>query len=54
LISLIHQISWLLQPFIPETSERIFKMIGDTGSKEIINNHRFIIKMREPLFPRIS
>ena len=54
LIAMIHNISWLLQPFMPATSERIFKTIGDSGSKEIQDNHKFIVKKGEPLFPRLS
>ncbi|MBI2068901.1 MAG: methionine--tRNA ligase [Candidatus Yanofskybacteria bacterium] len=54
LIYMIHQISWLLQPFMPGTSERIFKMMGDSGSKEIQDNHKFIINKGEVLFPRLN
>ncbi|MBI2064417.1 MAG: methionine--tRNA ligase [Candidatus Yanofskybacteria bacterium] len=54
LVYMIHHISWLLQPFMPGTSERIFKMMGDSGSKGIQDNHTFIIKRGEPLFPRMS
>ena len=54
LVYTIHHISWLLQPFMPGTSERIFEITGDNGSKEIQENHKFIVKKGEPLFPRLS
>ena len=54
LVYTIHHISWLLQPFMPGTSERIFEITGDNGSKEIQENHKFVVKKGEPLFPRLS
>mgnify|MGYP003392928627 CR=1 FL=1 len=54
LVYLIHNISWLLEPFMPETAKKIFATFGDSGEKEILNNYRFRINKGEPLFPRLK
>ena len=54
LTAMIHHVSWLLQPFMPGTSERIFKLMGDSGSKEIPDDHKFVVKKGEPMFPRLK
>lgn len=54
LVAMIHNISWWLQPFMPETSQRIFNIFGDSGEKEIPENYKFVIKKGGGLFPRIG
>ena len=55
LVSMTHYIAWYLQPFMPETAEKIAKIFGDNLlNKEIPENYKFIIKKVEPLFPRIK
>ncbi len=54
LVYIIHNISLLLQPFIPETSDKIFEIFGDQNKLEILENSRFRIKKSGPLFPRVN
>lgn len=55
LVLMIHYIAWFLQPFMPETSQKIAKIFGDDlSNKEISENYKFIIKKGGPLFPRLS
>lgn len=54
LVYIIHNIAWSLQPFLPETSDKIARVFGDNLSvKEIHDEHHFMIKRGEQLFPRI-
>ena len=54
LVWMIHNIAWSLQPFLPETSDKIAQIFGDDLSeKEIPDGHHFVVKKGEPLFPRI-
>ena len=51
---MIHNIAWSLQPFLPETSDKIARVFGgNLSDKEIHDEHHFIVKKGEPLFPRI-
>jgi methionyl-tRNA synthetase len=54
LVGMIHRIAWLLQPFIPETTDKIFEIFSSPKTKDIEENHKFFIKKGDPLFPRIS
>lgn len=55
LVAMIHHISWLLQPFMPETVDKIAKIFGDDlSNKEIPENYKFIVKKGEGLFPRLK
>jgi len=55
LIDSMHNIAWLLQPFMPETSDKIAKIFGDDlSNKEIPENYKFRIKKGEGLFPRLK
>jgi len=55
LVGFIHNISWLLQPFLPETAQKIAEVFGDDlSSKEIPENCKFLIKKSEGLFPRLN
>lgn len=54
LVYLIHNIAKLLQPFLPETSQKIVQIFGyDLSNREIPNKFHLVIKKGEPLFPRI-
>jgi len=53
LVLMIHNITWLLQPFMPETSQKIFDIFGDNGEKEIADGFVFKIKKSKGLFPRL-
>jgi len=54
LVDAIHHIAWLLQPFLPETSDKIFNIFGAPHSRTIPDGHHFIIKKSKPLFPRLT
>lgn len=53
LMLMFHDITLLLSPFLPETSEKITKIIGNNLKPEIDNGYEFIVKKEAPLFPRI-
>jgi methionyl-tRNA synthetase len=53
LLVMIHNIAWMLKPFMPETSRKIFDVFGDNGEKEIVNGFVFKINKSEGLFPRL-
>ena len=54
LMSAIHHITWLLQPFLPETSDKIAQIFGDDlSNKEVPDKYHFLVKKGQPLFPRI-
>ena len=55
LIAMVHQASWLLQPFMPETAQKISEVFGDNlSNKKIPKGFHFKIKKGEPLFPRFQ
>ncbi|MBI2062152.1 MAG: methionine--tRNA ligase [Candidatus Yanofskybacteria bacterium] len=55
LVGMIHHIAWSLQPFMPETAEKIAKIFGDNlSNKEIHENYKFIVKKGGSLFPRLN
>ncbi|OGN09065.1 MAG: methionine--tRNA ligase [Candidatus Yanofskybacteria bacterium RIFCSPHIGHO2_02_FULL_41_11] len=50
----IHDIAWLLQPFMPETAQKIAEIFGDDLiNKEIPESYHFYVKKSKPLFPRL-
>ena len=51
LVYILHTIAWSLQPFMPETSKKIFETLGGEEASE---NYKFIVKKGEGLFPRLS
>ena len=55
LVGMIHRVAWLLQPFLPETAQKIAQVFGDDlSNKEIPENHKFLVKKSAGLFPRLS
>lgn len=55
LVAMIHDIVWLLQPFMPDTAKKIFEVFGDVGDKDIPDGYRFVIKKNDAgLFPRLE
>lgn len=54
LTGMIHHIAWLLQPFMPETVQKIADTFGDDlSNKEIPDKYHLIARKGKPLFPRI-
>lgn len=55
LVVAIYNVAWMLQPFMPETADKIAKIFGDDlSNKEIPENYKFIVKKGEGLFPRLK
>ncbi|MEK7515180.1 MAG: methionine--tRNA ligase [Patescibacteria group bacterium] len=51
---MIVHITWLLQPFMPETAQSIFKLFGIEPIKELTSDTVLHIEKGEGLFPRLS
>lgn len=50
----LSNIAWMLKPFLPETSDKIFGQLGvDPGSEIPWEKQGFRVKKGEPLFPRL-
>ncbi|HEY4474437.1 MAG TPA: methionine--tRNA ligase [Candidatus Paceibacterota bacterium] len=54
LVAAIYSLAWMLQPFMPETADKILESFGADKSADILENYKFIIKKGEGLFPRLS
>ena len=54
LVVMVRHISWLLQPFMPETSKKIFDIFSDDLTYPLPEDYRFTVKRVEALFPRLS
>ena len=54
LVFIIHNITWLLQPFMPDTADKIFETFGDKNREEIDENYKFLAKKGKVLFPRLQ
>ncbi|MCD6500889.1 methionine--tRNA ligase [bacterium] len=57
LLVALANIAQMLQPFLPETSEKIFKQLGIEKMKDVrykMEDLKFKIKKQKPLFPRLS
>ena len=52
LVGAIHHIAWLLAPFLPETSGKIFDLLGSGNETDIRENSKLLIRKGEGLFPR--
>ena len=50
----LHNIAFLLSPFLPETADKIAKIIGTALKPEIDGGYEFVVKKSKVLFPRIS
>ena len=54
LLIILGHITWMVRPFLPETSDKIFKQLGiDPESETPWEEQEFKIKKEEALFPRI-
>ena len=54
LMLMLHNIAFLLSPFLPETADKIAKIIGTALKPEIDGGYEFVVKKSKVLFPRIS
>jgi len=53
LVAVIIDSARLLEPFLPETAEKIFKTFGYDG-KSALEGYKFTVIKTEPLFPRLK
>lgn len=53
LVYLIINASKMVEPFLPETAEKIFKTFGYDGKSDP-NNYKFVVTKTESLFPRLK
>jgi len=43
----------MVEPFLPETAEKVFKAFGHNNNKKDLNGLEFEVTQVEALFPRI-
>ena len=53
LLYVLYNISWMLLPFMPDTADKIFETFGADKNAMALESYKFIVKVGEPLFPRI-
>ncbi len=54
LVATIYSVAWMLQPFMPETADKIFESLGADKDTGVLENYKFIVKKSAGLFPRIN
>jgi methionyl-tRNA synthetase len=54
LVYLIINASKMVEPFLPETAEKIFKTFGYDGKSKELEGYKFAVAKTESLFPRIK
>ena len=54
LVFLLLSINKMISPFLPETSDKIYKILGVKPETDPLNGYTFLVKKGEPLFPRLS
>ena len=54
LVVTVCNIAWMLQPFMPDTAQKIFDKLGDNKSHPLVDGYKFLVKKGVSLFPRIS
>lgn len=51
--ALVTRVTWLLQPFMPETAEKIFSILGIDAGRDIAENTVIVASPGSPLFPKV-
>jgi methionyl-tRNA synthetase len=51
---IIYNIAWMLVPFMPETANKIFEMMGADREAISLDNYKFRVAKGEGLFPRLK
>jgi len=51
---IIYNIAWMLVPFMPETADKIFSVMGADREAKSIDNFKFLVKKSSGLFPRLQ
>lgn len=54
LFYVIYNVSWMLVPFMPETADKIFNIIGADREAQSLDNYKFRINKTAGLFPRLG
>ncbi len=54
LIYLIINAAKMVEPFLPETTEKIFKIFGHDGESKGLEGYKFVVTKVESLFPRLK
>ncbi len=54
LVARIYRIAWWLQPYMPETTQKIFAILGAKGERNLKDGFMFSIKKGSGLFPRLE
>jgi len=52
-LDIILNVAWLIKPFMPDTSDKIFAAFGAKQDSKQWNGFKFKVTKTEPLFPRI-
>lgn len=53
-VFVLYNIAWMLTPFLPETADKIFTILGANKDAETLENYKFRIKKSGGLFPRLN
>ncbi|KKU36494.1 MAG: Methionine-tRNA ligase, partial [Candidatus Azambacteria bacterium GW2011_GWB1_46_27] len=53
LLTSLSHIAWLLEPFMPQTADKIFEQLGIEKTAKDEWNNKFVIKKQASLFPRL-
>lgn len=53
LLNALANIAWMLEPFMPQTADKIFEQLGIEKTAKDEWDNKFAIKKQPPLFPRI-
>ncbi len=51
---ILYNVAWMLTPFMPVTSDKIFEILGADKTAPTLENYKFVVKKSTPLFPRIQ
>src|SRR3989344_3941819 len=54
IVYVLYNVAWMLTPFMPETSDKIFQTLGASRDAETLENYRFLVKKDESLLPRLK
>lgn len=53
-VYVLYNVAWMLAPFMPVTSDKIFATLGANREAETLENYKFLVKKGEGLFPRLK
>ncbi|MBI2064632.1 MAG: methionine--tRNA ligase [Candidatus Yanofskybacteria bacterium] len=53
-VFILYNIAWMLVPFMPETADKIFTILGANRDAETLENYKFLVQKGDGLFPRLK